>query len=77
MKSTPLSSCHAVTTGELLAMCKLVQIVSNADQYDRITGAEWKDKLMTAFGMESEGADALMNKSRQLANRILANVPSQ
>lgn len=71
MKSKPVNSLHSATLGELLAMCKLTQMVTNADEYDRITPREWKEKVMTAFGMESEGADALINKSRQLANRIL------
>jgi hypothetical protein len=53
-------------------MCKLVQMVSNSDQYERISGREWKEKVMVAFGMESEGADALISNSRRLANRILS-----
>jgi hypothetical protein len=77
MKSKPVSSCIAVTTGELLAMCKLVQVVVNANQYDSINEDTWKEKVMEAFGMESEGADALLNKSRRLANRILASVQAQ
>jgi hypothetical protein len=77
MKSKPVSSCHSVTTGELLAMCKLVQVVTHAGEYDTITETVWKEKIMEAFGMESEGAEALLNKSRRLSNRILASVEAQ
>ena len=72
MKSKPVNSLHSVTLGELLAMCKLVQMMSNADEYDRITPAEWRDKLKVSFGLEDQGVDALINNSRRLANRILS-----
>lgn len=72
MKSKPVSSLHSVTLGELLAMCKLTQMVTNAEQYDRITPREWKEKVMVAFGMEEQGAEALIANSRRLANRILS-----
>ena len=72
MKLKSVASLESCTMGELLAMCKLVQMVSNADQYDHISFYDWKNKVQVAFGMESEGADALISNSRRLANRILS-----
>lgn len=76
MKSKNVSSLEAVTKGELLAMCKLVQMVANSHEYVHISQREWKDKVMVAFDIGEEGADALINRSRQLANRILAHANS-
>jgi len=73
MKLKPVSSLHSATTGELLAMCKLVQMVSNAHEYDTITPDKWEEYVKTSLGLEKEGANALCNNSRRLANRILAN----
>lgn len=71
MKSKPVSKLESVTLGELLAMCKLVQMVANHDQFYKITPNEWKEYLCVSLGIEKEGADALLNRSRRLANRIL------
>lgn len=72
MKLKPVSSLHSVTTGELLAMCKLVQMVSNAHEFEVINTVLWEEYVKTSLGLEKEGADALCNRSRQLSNRILA-----
>lgn len=74
MKSKSVSSLESCSLGELLAMSKLVQMVSNHEQFYKITPEEWKEYLCVSLGIEKEGADALMNNSRRLANRILASV---
>lgn len=74
MNLKPVNSLESVSRGELLAMCKLVQMVSHHQEYHKITPEEWNEYLCTSLNLEPEGADALINRSRRLANRILASV---
>jgi len=73
MKLNPVNSLYSASVGDLLAMCKLVQMVTHHEEFYKITTEEWNEYLCTSLGMEREGADALINRSRQFANRILSN----
>lgn len=77
MKLKPVNKLHSATTSELLAMSKLVQMVANHEQFYKITPKEWNEYLCTSLGMEREGADAMINRSRKLANRMLAEYDAQ
>lgn len=73
MKFKPVTSLHTATTAELVAMCKLVQMVTHHEEFYKITPQEWNEYLCSSLKLEKEGADALINRSRRFANRILSN----
>jgi hypothetical protein len=77
MKLKPVNKLHTATTGELLAMCKLVQMVANHEQFYKITPEVWNEYLCTSLGLEREGADAIINRSRRLASRMLAEYDAE
>ena len=77
MKLKAVNKLHSATTSELLAMSKLVQMVSNHEQFYKVTPDEWKEYLCVSLGLEREGADAMINRSRRLANRILVEYDAQ
>lgn len=73
MKLKPVNSLYSATTGELLAMCKLVQMIAHHEEFIKITPAEWNEYLCTSFNLQPQGADALINRSRRFANKVLSH----
>lgn len=71
MTLKPASKLETLTKGELLAMCKLVQMVTHHGEYYTITPDVWKAYLMSSMGLDDATATILINKARQVANRIL------
>ena len=72
MKLKPVSSLMSVTLGDVLAMCKLFQMHSHENEFEQISMADLRRYMKTSLGLEDEGADAMINRSRRTANRILS-----
>lgn len=66
-----VSTMSICSNSELKAMSKLVQMVANATQYEKITMEDWKIYCMAAFGWDAETAAHITNQTRRLANRVL------
>lgn len=66
-----ISSLEVVTKFELMAMLKLVQMVTHDIQYKKIGKEEWKEYLKTSFGWDEPTADFMVNKLRKMATREL------
>lgn len=73
MKLKPVSNLNVATKGELLAMCKLVQMVANHGQFNKIDIDIWKWYVSTSLGVTLEEAEILVQNSRRFANRILTD----
>lgn len=68
-----VASLMSFTFGELLAMSKLVQMITHERQYDKINTQTWSEYLQTSLGISQEAANDLISKTRRAANRILKN----
>lgn len=66
-----ISPVLTTSKGELLAMCKLVQMVANHHQHEKITPELWKEYLMSSLGIDEDTALHFINRSRRMANRTL------
>ena len=68
---------YSVTTGDCIAMAKLVQMVTHPHEHHGVTLESWREYVRVSMGLETdEQADHFIKLARRLANRILTNASS-
>lgn len=67
-------SMQVLTKGEWLALCKLVQIVVHADEYEKVDMKVWEEKLKECSGLDPAASRFFIDRLRKMSNHTLGEL---